>query len=313
MGRARDSAPPSLLDGARLSNRSVSKLSSRTVSGMTRPLRLEFPGALYHVTSRGNRRNTIYQNDADRLAWLKLLAHVCERHNCVVHSYCQMGNHYHLLFETLEANLSQAMRQLNGLYSQYFNWRHSTVGHVFQGRYKAILVQKESYLLELARYIVLNPVRAKMVVSVEDWAWSSHRYLLGGDHPPHWLPRDWILSHFGNTRTEAVSAYGAFVQAGIDVPSPLAAVRHQILLGDDAFVARHEQLQRSEELLEVVKTERRAVALSLDEYRTRYADRNEAMARAYQTTAFTMPQIASAFGVSTKTVSRAVAAFDRPK
>ena len=151
---------------------------------MTRPLRLEFPGALYHVTSRGNRRNLIYLDDGDRNAWLRVLGKVCERHRFVIHSFCQMTNHYHLLVETVEPNLSTGMRQLNGLYSQYFNWRHSLVGHLFQGRYKAILVQKESYLVELARYIVLNPLRARVVSSLDDWQWSSHRHFVSEEQEP---------------------------------------------------------------------------------------------------------------------------------
>lgn len=278
---------------------------------MTRPLRLEFPGALYHVTSRGNRRNLIYRDDADRRAWLKVLGQVCKRHHFVIHSFCQMTNHYHLLVETVEANLSQGMRQLNGVYTQHFNWRHSLVGHLFQGRYKAILVQKESYLLELSRYIVLNPLRAKMVPSLDHWQWSSHGYVLSPESPPCWLERDWLLSRFSNAHTAAAAAYQAFVLEGIDRTSPLTAIRHQILLGDDAFVSEHQHLQRSEELMEVARVERRAVALSLSEYQARYADRNEAMARAYLSTAFTMQQIACAFGVSVKTVSRAVAVFEK--
>jgi REP element-mobilizing transposase RayT len=145
---------------------------------MTRPLRLEFPGALYHVTARGNRSNAIFRDDTDRLVWLEIIAQTCQRHHCSVHSYCQMGNHYHLMIETAFANLSQAMRHLNGLYSEYFNRRHHIVGHMFQGRYKAILVQRESYLLELSRYIVLNPVRAKIVRSFEQWPWSSFQYFV---------------------------------------------------------------------------------------------------------------------------------------
>lgn len=297
----------------RLSNLSARELAYSTVTGMTRPLRLEFPGALYHVTARGNRRNPIYRDDADRRAWLKVLGLVCERHHFVIHSFCQMTNHYHLLIETAEANLSQGMRQLNGLYSQHFNWRHSLVGHLFQGRYKAILVQKESYLLELSRYIILNPLRAKMVSSLDDWQWSSHRYFFCQELPPSWLERDWLLGLFSNNHTTAVSAYREFVLAGVDQASPLAATRYQLLLGDDAFVSEHQQLQRSDGLRENAREERRAVALPLTEYRTRYADKGEAMARAYLSTAFTMPQIASAFGVSTKTVSRAVAVFEKAK
>ncbi len=126
---------------------------------MSRPLRLEYAGALYHVTSRGNERKPIYLEDDDFELFLECLAGVCERFNWVIHSYCLMTNHYHLLVETPDGNLSKGMRQLNGVFTQDFNRRHKRVGHLFQGRYKAILVDKESYLLELCRYIVLNPVR----------------------------------------------------------------------------------------------------------------------------------------------------------
>ncbi|MGK5061002.1 transposase [Janthinobacterium sp. LB3P112] len=173
-----------------LRNLSANAHSSGIVYRMTRPLRLEFAGALYHVISRGDRRGAIYRDDTDRLAWQEVLELVCERHHFVVHSFCQMSNHYHLLVQTVDANLSQGMRQLNGVYTQHFNRRHKLVGHVLQGRYKAILVQKENYLLELARYIVLNPVRAHMVTSPDDWYWSSHHYVLDDAMPPCWLTRD---------------------------------------------------------------------------------------------------------------------------
>ena len=132
---------------------------------MARPLRLEIPGAIYHVTSRGDRREPIYEDDVDRLEWLSILAQVCERYHWRVHAYCLMGNHYHILLETADGNLSKGMRQLNGVYTQYFNRRHNRVGHVYQGRFKAILVEKDAYLLELSRYVVLNPIRAGMVKS----------------------------------------------------------------------------------------------------------------------------------------------------
>ncbi|WP_281912546.1 transposase [Massilia varians] len=278
---------------------------------MTRPLRLEFPHALYHVTARGNRHKPIYHQDADRHRWLDVLAHVCERHNFVVHAFCQMTNHYHLLVETVEANLSQGMRQLNGLYSQHINRRHELVGHLFQGRYHAVLVQKESHLLELSRYIVLNPLRAGMVFSPDEWQWSSHHFLTGSKPAPTWFQRDWLLSQFGQAPAVAIAAYQAFVLAGVGKASPLAAVRHRVLLGDDDFVSAHQKLQLAEAFVEAPRPERRAVALSLAEYQASYANRDEAMARAYRSTAFTMPQIACAFGVSTKTVSRAVAAFEQ--
>ena len=145
---------------------------------MARPLRLEYAGALYHVTSRGDRREDIYRDDEDREEWLAVLAEVCERFNWVLHAWCQMTNHYHILVETIDGNLSRGMRQLNGVYTQRFNRRHGEVGHLYQGRYKAILVQKESYLQELTRYVVLNPLR-RMVEKLEDWPWSSYPATIG--------------------------------------------------------------------------------------------------------------------------------------
>jgi len=131
---------------------------------MARPLRLEYAGALYHVTARGDRREDIFFLDEDRADFLSVLGEVCERFNWIVHAYCQMTNHYHLLLETVDGNLSRGMRrQLNGVYTQRLNRRHGLVGHLFQGRYKAVLVQKDAYLLELTRYVALNPVRARMV------------------------------------------------------------------------------------------------------------------------------------------------------
>lgn len=228
-----------------------------------------------------------------------------------MHSFCQMTNHYHLLVETVEANLSQGMRQLNGLYTHHFNRRHKLVGHVLQGRYKAILVQKENYLLELARYIVLNPVRAHMVVSPDTWPWSSHRFFLDDAAPPCWFARDWLLSQFGATRDEAVPAYCRFVAAGMGEASPLSRICHQILLGDEAFVSAHQQSQRSAAFKDTPRQQRRAVALSLGQYKALYYNSDEAMARAYLSTAFTISHIAAAFHVSSRTVSRAVSEFSK--
>lgn len=187
---------------------------------MARPLRLEFRGALYHVTSRGDGQEAIYTDDTDRERCLDVLAGTVERFNWRVHAYCLMGNHYHLLVETPEANLAQGMRHLNGVYTQRFNRRHRRAGHVFQGRYKAILVQKDSYLLELSRYIVLNPLRARMVKRVPDWPWSSYRATAGLALAPNWLDTDWILSAFGQRKSHARARYRAFVAEGKNQPSP---------------------------------------------------------------------------------------------
>ena len=140
---------------------------------MARPLRIEFPGAVYHVTSRGNERKAIFRDDQDRKTFLDTLKDVTRRYNWLCHAYCLMDNHYHLLIDTPNGNLSIGMRQLNGVYTQGFNKRHGRVGHLFQGRFKAVLVQKDNHLLEACRYVVLNPVRAERVQRPEEWIWSS--------------------------------------------------------------------------------------------------------------------------------------------
>ena len=277
---------------------------------MTRPLRIEFVGALYHVTSRGDRREAIYLDAFDREAWLSILGQVCDRFNFVVHSFCQMSNHYHMVVETVEGNLARGMRQLNGSYTQYFNRRHRLVGHLFQGRYKAILVQKENYLLELARYVVLNPLRANMVASLDEWEWSSHSYVLGRRCPPTWLEIDWLLSMFGSERGPALEAYCSFVLQGRGIASPLEDTKHQLILGDASFIAQHQHLGPPDTHPEASRAQRRSLALSLSDFQQRFPDRDEAMARAYFSTAFTMAQIGAHFCVAYRTVSRAVKHFE---
>ena len=168
---------------------------------MARPLRIEYAGALYHVTSRGDKKADIYLDDDDRELFLDSLKEVCARFNWIVHAYCLMDNHYHLLVETPESNLSLGMRQLNGVYTQRFNRKHSRVGHVYQGRFKAIIVQKEAYLMDLARYIVLNPMRARMVRYAQQWPWSSYRATIGLVSPQGGLNTEWLLAGFAKRKS----------------------------------------------------------------------------------------------------------------
>lgn len=135
----------------------------------------------------GLRREAIFEDDEDRRVFLSTLAEVVERFHWICHAYCLMTNHYHLVVETPDANLSKGMRQLNGVYTQASNRRHGRVGHLFQGRFKGILVDKEGYLLELTRYVVLNPVRAGMVAQPGQWSWSSYRAMVGEEASPEWL------------------------------------------------------------------------------------------------------------------------------
>ena len=277
---------------------------------MARPLRLEFPGALYHVTSRGNRQENIYLDDVDRSGFLAVLGNVCDRFQWTLHAYCLMTNHYHLVLETVDANLSRGMRQLNGVYTQRFNRHHGCVGHVFQGRYKAILVQKDAYLLALSRYVVLNPVRAQLVDQPGDWSWSSYRAMIGLEPAPAWLTTDWVLSQFGHERTQAIRVYIRFVWEGIGKPGPWGDVRHQVILGDERFIARFQDCKPPEALQEIPRMQRQQVGRSLAQYRQAYPQRDEAMARAYRSGSYTMKEIGHFFGVHYMTVSRAVRKFE---
>lgn len=203
---------------------------------MTRPLRLEYPGALYHVTSRGNAQAEIFLCDDDREQFVSLLRDEVGQQGWVCYAWCLMDNHYHFLIETPEANLSRGMQRLNGRYTQVFNRRHGRVGHVFQGRYKAILVERDSHLLELCRYIVLNPVRAGMVEEAGEWRWSSHNDVLRGRSDGGWLAVDALLDLFSPWRKDALDQYVRFVAEGV-CERPWELLRGQVYLGGEAFLA----------------------------------------------------------------------------
>ncbi|NOT16669.1 MAG: transposase [Sulfuriferula sp.] len=273
---------------------------------MARPLRLELSGGVYHVTSRGDGREDIYLSDADRMAWLAVLAEVCARYNWVCHAWCQMTNHYHILIETPEANLAQGMRQLNGVYTQRFNRANRRIGHVFQGRYKAILVERDNYLLELARYVVLNPLRARMITQLADWQWSSYLATCGQVAGDVWLQTDWILGQFGDNRAKAIAGYVEFVHAGARLPSVWSQLQGQIYLGSADFAEKMQaQIEHKSSLSEIPRAQRRGVSQPLSEFATSYPAK-EAMARAYLSGQHTMQSIAQHFKVHYATVSRAV-------
>src|SRR5271157_4332301 len=181
---------------------------------MARPLRIIFPGAVYHVTSRGNNKNEIFKDDQDREDFLKILYQVNRRYNWLCHAYCLMDNHYHLLIETMDGNLSIGMRQLNGVYTQLFNKRYHRVGHLFQGRFKSVVVQKESHLLEAIRYVMLNPVRAMIVDNPNQWKWSSYSATAGYKKAHPCLTTKWILLQFSAEIKTAEEKYQQFVLEG---------------------------------------------------------------------------------------------------
>lgn len=203
---------------------------------MARQLRIEFPGALYHITHRGNEKKPVFLDTDDRECFLDVFGLVVDRHGWNCHSYVLMDNHYHLLVETPGGNLSKGMMQLNSTYTQRFNRRHSRVGHLFQGRFKSILVEKDAYLLELSRYIVLNPVRAGLVENAIDWRWSSFPAMIGNIPCPDFLSTDWLLSQFSTNKKKAITSYTKFVQAGSGIVFPYDELVGQSVLGSSKFI-----------------------------------------------------------------------------
>jgi putative transposase len=235
---------------------------------------------------------------------------VCTRFNWVCHAYCQMTNHYHIVIETPDANLSKGMRQLNGVYTQLFNRKHGRVGHVFQGRFKAILVEKDSYLLELARYVVLNPLRAKMVRRLEQWPWSSYRATCGQVAKPDWLQTDFLLSQFSARRARSIAKYVTFVHEGKGSDSVWSHLQGQIYLGSESFIKKMQaEIEKNPGLLEIPRAQRRALARELADYANAY-ERDAAVALAYLSGHHTMAAVADHFDVHYTTVSRLVKKYE---
>ena len=205
---------------------------------MARPLRITYPGAFYHVTSRGNERKVIFRSKRDRQKFLDYFESATQRYDAVIHVFCLMDTHYHLLLETPSGNLPQIMQHINGAYTTYFNVKRGRSGHLFQGRYKAILVDIDEYAKELSRYIHLNPVRAKMVKAPEEYEWSSYQFYIGEKKPPEWLYRDFILGYFDKKVSIAQKKYYRFVSAIVNekYDNPLDEVVSSTLLGSPNFI-----------------------------------------------------------------------------
>ena len=283
---------------------------------MARALRIEYPGAVYHVTSRGDRGERIFEDDRDRQMFLGVLESVVGRFTWVCHSYCLMGNHYHLLVETPQPNLSRGMRQMNGVYTQRFNRRHGRVGHVFQGRYKSIVIEKDPHLLEVCRYTVLNPVRAGIVTQPRQWRWSNYCATAGLREPPTFLDTQWVLSQFAARRTEAQREYRRFVREGLDAPSPWKRLVGGLVLGGEEFVAQcRAQLNGDLDLSEVPRGQANLARPSLsvlfgDIDPKEESRRDSAVASAYLEYGYTMKAIADFLGVHYMTVSRALNKYE---
>lgn len=277
---------------------------------MARPLRLAFPGALYHVTARGNWRQPIFEDDADRERFLMVFGSAITRYHVLCHAYCLMGNHYHLLLETLEANLSLAMRQLNGVYSQAFARRHGRPGHVLQGRFHAQVVDKDTYLREVCRYIVLNPVRAGLVAHPGQWPWSSYRATAGEAPVPACLMVNWVLS-LGDapSRARAEHRYRQFVEAGlVEGANPLERFNSELVVGDAEFRAHLRRRAPDVAIpVEVPRAQRFAMRPSLPALFAGLGSRGDRDTRcilAVREHGYTMKEVAESLGLHYATVSR---------
>ena len=240
---------------------------------MARPLRINYEGAVYHVTARGNERKNIVIDDDDRRRFVKVLLDVVDQFGVILYAWVLMDNHYHLLLETPKANLSLAIRHLNGVYTQGFNRGHKRAGHLFQGRFKSILVEKEPYLLELCRYVVLNPVKAGTVSHPREWLWGSYRSTSGEEECPKWLEADWILSQFGRSREQARESYRKFVEAGMDrEESPWSELRSQIYLGGEGFLEGVKQyIKKRKDDREIPEIQKRPTVLTWEKLLERVA------------------------------------------
>jgi REP element-mobilizing transposase RayT len=288
---------------------------------MARPLRIEFAGAVYHVTARGDRREPIFEDDEDRLAFLSFLGQALERFDAQCLAYCLMGNHYHLVLHTRQPNLSRLMRHLNGVYTQAFNRRHRKVGHLLQGRFKAILVDRDAYLLEVCRYVERNPVAARLVRKPQNWSWSSCRAHVGVDSAPPWLDTEGLHGYLlgrppagAADRRRAAQRYADFVASAPATALWDTALRQQIFLGDEIFVERMHALAEPQRVgaREIPKAQRRS-SRTLTQWLAGSASREEALYLAYRESGMRMSTIAQELGLSVSRVSRLIARAEQAK
>lgn len=265
---------------------------------MARPLRIAVAGGVYHLIARGNAREPIVRDDRDRTFFLATLGHIRERFGWLFHAYCLMENHYHLVAETPEPNLSQGMRQLNGLYAQRFNRNHGRCGHVFEARYRSILVEKESHLLSVCRYVVLNPIRAGVCRHPADYRWSSYGATAGTGAAEPFLSIDWLLSQFGEDRRVAQRRYQQFVACGVS-----EALEQEVRgerLGGEPFL--RERVELPPPFAEIPRIQVQPLPPSLAEIFAE--DERTPVAIAYRRYGYALCEIAAHLGCHYSTISR---------
>lgn len=269
-----------------------------TVGVMSRPPRIEVAGGVYHVVARGNERRSVFRDDADRARFLEVLGRVGRRYRWRVLSFCLMGNHYHLLVRIECPNLAAGMRQLNGVYAQGFNRRHGRVGHLFQGRYKAVLVQTDGHLLSAVRYIVRNPLRAGLSTRVDGWRWTSHAQTVSLSAKGVVAVAD-VLSYLAADARAARRRYLELVSGEAEAPGRA----HPLIDGDDAFIERHlAAIDSDPEYPRAQVRPRRVPLAELVSSR----DDPAAIARAHSEHGYSMRELATHLGCGVTTIHRRI-------
>lgn len=272
------------------------------LGGVARPLRIEFAGAFYHLTSRGNGGQAIYHDRRDRERFFEVLEETCSRFGWRIHTYCQMTNHYHLFAETPQGKLARGMHHLNGVYAQGFNRRHRTRGHLFQARYGAKLVQTEAQVLSTVRYILQNPVRAGLGQHPGEWPWSSYNATAGLAAGPRLLTTGWLLAHFAANRSTAQQRFVAFINAELE-PRPIA--HGDLYLGNEEFARKHAP---NVPIPEIPRRHSEPVPPDLREL---LADPSGAAIYAAYRHGYTLAQIGAHLGVHYSTISRRLRRYEK--
>lgn len=277
---------------------------------MSRPVRIEFPGAVYHVTSKGRGDQVVFKDKEDRGVFLNVVENVVDRFGWLVHSYVLMDSHYELVVECPEANLSKGMRQLNGVYTQHVNRRHDQEGPIFQGRFKSVLLEKKHYLLPVCRHVVLNPQHTNNPQNYREYKWSSYRALAGQVKTPKFLHDETVLAYFGKREQEAQRKYRDYIKQGVGEASPLDSRKNQVLLGSTKFLNEMQPILQGERLSKrgPKSAQRRrslnALFKKVDD-KTRM-ERNELIKRAHLNYGYTLMEIGDHLGLHYTTVSKVI-------
>jgi putative transposase len=277
---------------------------------MSRPVRIEFPGAVYHVTSKGRDGQVVFSDQDDRGVFLNVIDNVVERFGWLLHSYALMDDHYQLVVEVPGANLSKGMRQLNGVYTQHVNRRHGQEGPIFQGRFKSVLIEKKNYLLSVCRYVVTNPARQPDPENYASYRWSSYRALSGQVKGPSYLHKADVLGHFGKREKDSQRKYREYIKQGVDLESPLEQRTNQVLLGSPRFLNEMQPILQGERLSKrgpkAAKRRRSLNAIFKKVDNKTRMERNDLIRRAHLGFGYTLMEIGEHLGLHYTTVSKVI-------